>query len=177
MGLTPADLAQLTASYEANMAALRARTLAEGKFSWQMLWSGGAPDTVGSTCPSPLVRNATCAADLRALCSASSPQQVNRTLLYAFAPGGCGGSPDVLPDFDNDLANFLLVRGPYAYLGTGWLGCSHTYLAPAALSVDYGVPSGLCAETAPGSGVFSRDFSKSTVTMDCASWSSTIVMK
>ena len=128
MGLTPADLAQLTASYEANMAALRARTLAAGKFSWQMLWSGGDGNSVGSTCPSPLVRSATCAADLRALCSAASPQQVNRTLLYAFAPGGCSSvNPGSLPDFENDLASFLLIRGAFAYLGTAWVGCSRTF--------------------------------------------------
>ena len=177
MGLTPADLMQLTVSYEANMAALRARTLQAGKFSWQMLWTGGSADSVGSTCPSPLVAKATCAADLRALCSAASPQQQNRTLMYSFAPGGCSAASLAMPDFDNDLAAFLLIRGAYAYLGSAWVGCSHTYSAPAALSVDYGVPSGLCAETAPGSGVFSRDFSAATVRMDCASWTSSITMK
>ena len=177
MGLTPADLQQLTASYEANMAALRARLLAAGKFSWQMLWTGGAADAKGSTCPSPLVRNATCAADLRALCSASSPAQ-SRALMYAFGPGGCSHvNPDALPDLENDLANFLLVRGPYAYLGTAWVGCSRNYFLPPALAVDYGEPSGLCAETAPGSGVFSRDYSKATVTIDCATWTSSIAMK
>jgi hypothetical protein len=177
MGLTPADLQQLTASYETNMAALRARLLAEGKFSWQMLWTGGAADAKGETCPSPLVNNGTCAADLRALCNASSPVQ-SRALMYSFSPGGCSHvNPDALPDLANDLANFLLVRGPYAYLGTGWVGCSRDYFLPPALSVDYGVPSGLCAETAPGSGVFTREYSRATVTMDCATWSSTIAMK
>jgi hypothetical protein len=178
MGLTPADLTQLTASYEATMAALRVRLLAGGRFSWQMLWTGGAADAVGQTCPSPLVRKATCAADLRALCAAGSPQYVNRTLMYAFGPGGCSHvNPDALPDLENDLANFLLVRGPWAYLGTAWVGCSRNYFYPPALAVDYGVPSGLCAETAPASGVFTRDYSGATVTMDCATWTSTITMK
>jgi len=178
MGLTPADLTQLTASYEATMAALRARLLAGGRFSWQMLWTGGLADAVGQTCPSPLVRKATCAADLRALCAAGSPQYVNRTLMYAFGPGGCSHvNPDALPDLENDLANFLLVRGPWAYLGTAWVGCSRNYFYPPALAVDYGVPSGLCAETAPASGVFTRDYSGATVTMDCATWTSTITMK
>ena len=178
MGLTPADLQQLTASYDANMAALRASILAAGKFSWQMLWTGGAADAVGSTCPQPLVQKATCAADLRALCSASSPAQTNRTLMYAFSPGGCSHvNPDALPDLVNDLANFLLVRGPFAYLGTAWVGCSRKYFFPPQLAVDYGVPAGLCAETAPGSGVFSRDFSASIVSMDCNMWNATITMK
>ena len=29
-----------------------------------------------------------------------------------------------------DIANFLLVRGPYAFLGHGWLGCSRKYDVP-----------------------------------------------
>ena len=177
MGLTPADLAQLTAAYDTNMAALRNRTLATGKFSWQMLWTGGAADAKGSTCPGPLVRKGSCAADLRALCAASSPQYNGRAMMYAFSPGACNMDPSVLPDFDNDLANFLLTRGDYSWLGHGWLDCSRKYAFPDALNADYGAAAGLCAETAPGSGVFSRDLAHATVSMDCGSWTSTITMK
>ena len=175
-GMTPADLTAITASYDANMEALKQRTLAEGKFSWQMLWTGGDAAGKGSTCPSPLVKRATCAADLRALCAAGSPAQT-RTMMYAFAPGGCRTDPSHLADFDEDLANFLLVRGDYAFLGHGWLGCSRDYDFPDALNLDYGVPAGLCAETAAGSGVFERNFSKSTVRMDCATYTPTITFK
>ena len=97
--------------------------------------------------------------------------------MYGFAPGGCSGDPSHLADFDNDLASFLLIRGDYAYLGHGWLACSRTYAFPPALSVDYGEATGLCAETAPASGVFTRDLAHATVSMDCATWTSTIVMK
>ena len=51
MGLTTADLTQLTTDYLANMAALRAAVLKAGKFAWQMLWTGGDVDAIGSTCP------------------------------------------------------------------------------------------------------------------------------
>ncbi len=37
MGLTKDDLLQLSASFEANMMALRNRTLKEGKFAWQLM--------------------------------------------------------------------------------------------------------------------------------------------
>jgi hypothetical protein len=76
-----------------------------------------------------------------------------------------------------DLANFLLVRGPYAYLGHGWLGCSQTYEYPDALNADYGEPLGLCAETTAGSGIFLREWSKATVQMDCNTWTPSITMK
>lgn len=50
MGLTSADLLQLTASYNANMLALRNRTLAAGKFAWQLLTSERVPaDPSGCT--------------------------------------------------------------------------------------------------------------------------------
>ena len=76
-----------------------------------------------------------------------------------------------------DLANFLLIRGPYGYLGHGWLGCSQTYEYPDALNADYGEPLGLCTETAAGSGIFAREWSKATVQMDCNTWTPTITMK
>ena len=51
-----------------------------------------------------------------------------------------------------------------------WRGCSRTYLFPPQLHADYGEPSGRCQETASGSGVFTREWSKATVQMDCNSW-------
>ena len=76
-----------------------------------------------------------------------------------------------------DIANFQLIRGPYGYIGSGWQGCSLQYERPALLDRDFGAPLGLCAETAPNSGVFAREFSKSNVTMDCASWTPSFVWK
>ena len=95
----------------------------------------------------------------------------------AHASGRCVGAdgfttsdPKVLPELEADVANFLLTRGRYAWLGHGWRGCSRTYLFPPQLHADYGEPSGRCQETASGSGVFTREWSKATVQMDCNSW-------
>ena len=93
-----------------------------------------------------------------------------------------------------DLAYFLASRGDYAWLGYGWMGCGcgwehggkmpcDIYLRPDALGLDYGTPLGLCKETAEptqaqgGSGIFVREWSKSTVTIDCNQYTSTIKMK
>ncbi len=172
-GLTTNDLVSITNDYNANMEVLQNMTTQKGKFSWQLLWTGG--EGRGSTNPGPLVHNTSCAADLRGLCSATSPAQT-RTMMYAFNTGP-NRDPSVLPQLHQDLANFLLVRGSYAYLGHGWLGCSRDYLFPDELNLDYGEPLGLCAETAPGSGVFTREFTRSTVQMDCATWTPTITWK
>ena len=73
------------------------------------------------------------------------------------------------------LASFLLMRGPYAWIGYAWVGCSKAYVRPKALDTDYGVPVGECEETS--SGVFEREWSKATVKMDCNSWEGTITPK
>ena len=50
---------------------------------------------------------------------------------YAFTPGGCKGDPGTLTDPLQDIANFLLTRGPYAWLGHGTLiPCSSSFLCP-----------------------------------------------
>jgi len=173
-GMTDADLTQITAAYNINMEALKKETLSRGKFSWQMLWTGGKADAKGSTGPGPLVTASACANDLRALCSATSPQYVNRTMMYAFTNRDPSLANHTL--FKADLANFLLTRGDYAYLGHGWLGCSRNYQFPEELNADYGVPvDKLCKETNPG--VFEREWSKASVKMDCSTFAGSITMK
>jgi hypothetical protein len=80
-----------------------------------------------------------------------------------------------------DLAMFLLARGPYAWMGTGWLGCHAPWEIPRPpeLELDYGEPSdAICRETIPGtSGVFVREWTKAHVQMDCGEWQGTVTMK
>lgn len=106
-GMSTADLVSITAAYDANMEVLQEYTLSQGKFAWQMFWTGGSPTSKGSTCPSPLVNKQSCASDLRSLCSPTSPQNQNRTMMYAFSPGGCKTDPSNLTMFKEDLTNFL----------------------------------------------------------------------
>eukprot|EP00928_Gymnodinium_smaydae_P014621 TRINITY_DN15384_c0_g1_i5.p1 TRINITY_DN15384_c0_g1~~TRINITY_DN15384_c0_g1_i5.p1 ORF type:complete len:405 (+),score=26.89 TRINITY_DN15384_c0_g1_i5:232-1446(+) len=166
-------LAQLTRDYRANMEALRRATLAAGRFAWQMLWTGGDETEIGSTCPEPLVKKRSCATDLRSLCSARSPAQT-RAMMYAFSPGGCGADPSIFTSFDQDLANFLLVRGKYAWLGHGWKGASRQYPFPERLNADYGEPLELCHETSLSSNVFVRRWTRASIRMDCNSWKANI---
>ena len=76
-----------------------------------------------------------------------------------------------------ELAGFLLIRGPYAWFGTSWQGCSHEYPFPPLLNSDFGEPQGVCAETKAGSGVWTREWSKASVKMDCSTGTPTITMK
>jgi len=178
MGLTPAQQEQIGASYLVNMNVVYEKVLALGKFSWQQMWNGqNNPNDKNGCCTSPLVRQGSqCAPALRSLCSATSPAQT-RLMHYAFAPGGCRTDPGNLTDPLQDIVNFQLIRGPYALLGHGWLGCSRDYTVPEQFGWDFGEPTELCHETASGSGIFTRDWTKATVQMDCNTWTPTITLK
>jgi len=124
-GMTQDDLTHITDAYNENMEALKKETLSRGKFSWQMLWTGGKADAKGGTAPGPLVTAANCAPNLRALCSADSPQHNNRTMMYAFSNRDPSLANHSL--FMADLSNFLLTRGDYAYVGHGVSGCAYLF--------------------------------------------------
>ena len=176
-GLQLDDWARITAAYHANMDALRQRTLAAGKFAWQLLWTGGRETGVGSTCPEAIVSQRNCAAQLRSLCSMEAPPQT-RAMMYAIGPKGCGADPSNLSTVKQDLANFLLIRGKFAWMGHGWKGCSKNYPFPPEFDLDYGVPvDQICKETATNSSIFVREWSNAHVKMDCGKWESTITMK
>ena len=210
--------AAITEAYHQNMDALRTKTLAAGKFAWQLMWTGGAVDGVGNTCPHSIVSQKGCAAELRSLCNETAPPQT-RAMMYAIN----AHRPNVMPEVKQDLANFLLIRGPFAWLGHGWKGRSQEYPFPPEFNLDYvslrrkpqkthstrarcllltqkastllpvrislslsharglitqGEPvDKVCKETAPNSGIFTREWSKASVQMDCATWTPTIKMK
>ena len=50
-------------------------------------------------------------------------------------------------------------------------------MRPPEVDVDYGEPLGFCAETAPGSSVWSREYTKYSVSLDCASFTATLAPK
>jgi hypothetical protein len=175
LGLTTANWSQITDSYRVNMDALRNATLTAGKFAWQLMWTGGLDTGVGGTVPRPIVEQGGCASQLRTLCSADSPSQT-RAMMYALGTEKIIGPPRPT-QLHQDLANFLLIRGPYAWLGHGWEGCNRDYPFPYEFTLDYGKPLGLCAETGANSGIFTRKWTNVDVTMDCNSWAPSMSWK
>lgn len=157
------DIAWTTAMTDAWCAvrhrAFEAARLAGGWF-WQMF-------SLQSTPAQPQ-----CAAALRAMCAAgASSPFYNATTMHSLS-----GDHVKLPNFAQDLAVFLLLRGPFAWLGFGWSGCGNEVAFPEPLSRDYGTPVGFCEETAPGSGVFARRWTKATVQMDCNAYIGNVTM-
>lgn len=168
MGLGQDDTTALTAAWRATFGAIYDVMDAAGAYAYLGFTNVGTPGP------------ADIRASLEQLCAqGSGGAQYNAAALYLLTtPRECC-PPDrntTLTQFAEDLAWFQLVRGPWSYIGYGWEWCALGD-APPALSLDYGDPIGTCAETAPGSGVFVRDFQRSTARFDTTTYTGTIVMK
>lgn len=174
MGMSPADVSAMTDAWLANQEAWRTAVWNAGGFEWFMFY-GGQQTAPGWSQTDP---QSTCAPFMRTNCGASSPSQAGYLFFGYSRVTHQQAWP--LPSPTQDLAAFLLVRGPYAAFGYGWTGCAdanHPFTRPADLDVDYGEPVGFCAETASGSGIFTREWTKATITLDCNAFNATIVMK
>ena len=76
------------------------------------------------------------------------------------------------------------MRGDFAWLGYGFLGCGgvdhpikDNYTQPACFSEDYGEAKGTCKAVSGKAGVFEREYSHATVNVNCNTWTGTIKMR
>eukprot|EP01050_Picozoa_sp_SAG11_P027781 SAG11_NODE_7169_length_1184_cov_1.329032_1_plen_237_part_00 len=185
-GATATDIAAQVEAYKTSMLALKEKVLSLGGF-WMQLMSGGAFRLAPTAkclpkCNVPAPAD-TCTAALRELCvganRSATPESWNFLQFYVIP------NPRVLSaeNFTDLTAEFLLTRGPHAVIGYSWHGCTRggdkRSYAPFAAewSEDFGVPSAACAETSPGSGIFTRAYSNATITWDCAKGHGEIVRK
>lgn len=175
MGLSHADVRAITAGWQQTLSQVHAAALEAGRWIYQLFRTVGAPPRAAEEC----------AAYFRDACRADSQAQLSATL---FSFSGAQSRP--LPSPTDDVAAFLLTRGPYGWIGFGWVGCvscnltaedprglcdpAGTYERPSELDADYGEPRELCAETSTSSRVFAREWSKAHVSFDCNSWKGTI---
>ena len=154
LGLGADELAAAAAAYESNFAYVYAELTRRGAYTEQQFTRAGPPGSSDS-----------CARTLRQLCPAPPP---------ALLVDMDDGRPEL------SMALYLLARGEYGFFGHTWAGgCQNEDggMPPevpnpawhaALFDADYGVPTGLCAETAPGSQVFTRAWTKAVVTINCA---------
>lgn len=155
--------------------------LTNGKFCWQMFRDAdnNPPRTVGAV---SRPTNTTCATWMRKSCAKSYDKvALMMTPSSDFFPPVPGARPGtIFPKpysfhwLKQQLAAFLLIRGPHAFFGTGWgVGLVHEW--NALYDIDFGVPvakkndnDGVCQEINPN--VFYRAWTKYNVTLDCNKW-------
>ena len=100
MGLEQADTTAITDAWRANMLAIQKAVIQNGGFVWQYFFPVATP-AKGDP--------AACAAFFRDACAVNSPTYTSTAFLQYT-------DPHVYPltAFKEDLATFLLVRGPHA---------------------------------------------------------------
>jgi len=158
-GLTTQDIDQLMNAWSATLEATFTALIKNNAFVWQLI-----TDTLGRN----NFTRPQCTQWLQQNCGPNSPL-LQRPFEFGFT------MPIPLTSVEQDVAMFLLTRGPYAWIGYGWMGCGGPWVRPPQVDVDYGMPTSDCKETQTG--IFTREYSKATVTMDCPNWKATIKMK
>jgi hypothetical protein len=114
-GLTKEESEYIHGNHTRNMAACQAAIVDNGGFNWQLLKTTGTPSA------------SQCAEKIRASCNESSLEQT-AAMMYKITYNFTGNYTGVaLTQFPMDLGFFLLTRGPYAWLGYGWMGCGCKY--------------------------------------------------
>ena len=175
MGLSTKDVGDITAGLQQSLTALAAEAAKHGSYV--------VPSYAGDSMSTRSANHTQCAERMRQGCSPGAPPfgPFVFTVRGNAVPGG-GWSPI---DVELDLAYYLILRGPYAWIGSGYIlgwGLSHSWneATQRQLSIsdfdgwlkdwgsrDFGLPKGQCTETAAGSEVFVREWSHVTATLDC----------
>ena len=139
---------------------------------------------------------ATCTRWLRAACVPSAPLG-KLPLMHPFSVTKKGAFSK-LPSVTQDLASFLLTRGPFAWMGHEWGGCNTgtpllrcsciaaqraddarsvaDFYYPPILNEDFGVPLTDDCRERGSSAAFERQWSNAKVSVDCTTLSGRIDM-
>ena len=182
MGLNAQDVSNIAGNWTLTAAMAEQAVLKHGGFTWgaSSLFVGtGARVAAMDKSGLGQVWRDTCAQDLRARCVPNDPWAAG-ALLHELTRKTFT-DPFPLPYVEQDVASFLLLRGPYAWIGHNWMGCpaitqNAASLRPAQLDVDMvGEPvDANCHETEPNSGVFVREWTGAHVELNCTSFVATI---
>ena len=183
-GSTAQEIQVHVAAYLANMRRLEHALVDHGGF-WQGLVDHGegrgmgrGPQIrpLGKDCYNDC-RNVTadqCADTLRSEWCVAEPAPWARPTSYLMRPPEAAVAGDRATQA---TAQFLLTRGPFAWIGFfDWQSLAN-WPRPPEWDTDFGTPDGPCAEMGQGTGVFTRSWSKAVVTWDCLSARGQITMK
>ena len=182
-GMSHDEVLTMQADWRKTMDAANAAVIEAGGYTWRLFYNNW-------TCANSPFQKHECAEYMNLVCSPEAPLE-KHALFYGFSGmTGCSGpnadgaaaaaAPPPVPGHDpiidkiQHLASFLLIRGPYAWIGWAWLGCGHLPYRPKELDVDYGTPLETCHPVEGEEGVFVREYTKASVRVDCSRWEATI---
>lgn len=117
MGLSDADVADITRGWLAGMTAAQDAIARAGGYTWSRI---PGQDNANAEPVMAGPDAASCLSVLRSACTPASPW-LRAPLLFGVHMGADGKSP---PHVTADVATFLLARGPWAWMGAGYWGLS-----------------------------------------------------
>lgn len=176
MGLSDEDVRDITLAWNETMGAVQQSILDAGGYTWSLM----AGQQNANAMPR-LLKRSTCALQLRAACAGGASEQDWQSNAHLVGLTVSNGTQ--LTQLEEDVAFFLLVRGPFAWLGFGQWGMTWPFNAepahgelpplphgvprPPLIDRDFGEPiDELCKETRDG--VFQRLWSRGgIVELDC----------
>ena len=162
MGLSEAAVVDITRGWLDTMTRAQEAIVAAGGYTWSLI-----PGQDNADASPVMLTKGTCAARLREACKDGGAWETV-PLLMGLTPG--------LASVSIEVAAFLAMRGSHAWLGWGEWGLTWppTVPFPPELRAEYGLPLGRCVEH-PKVGVFVRRWSLANVTVDCNSFTGSIV--
>lgn len=112
---THQDMLQLTAAFQLVQDRLFKQLIAMGGFTWTMTSSNSQIDQIR-------LQNDTakCTEILQTYCQWFGP--ANQSAVIYYVNGG-----DAMVQAERYVAEFLLTRGDFAWLGYGWIGCTDSF--------------------------------------------------
>eukprot|EP01051_Picozoa_sp_SAG22_P013847 SAG22_NODE_1605_length_4014_cov_1.785696_1_plen_426_part_00 len=179
-GYSGTVIAEQVVAYKESIKQMTEAVLARGGFYWQLIQQ----NVLHTEPPLNNMTSDKCTALFRKLC-VPSPVGHMRMQMYNIEIGRKPNwnTPLGTATFTANTIEFLLTRGPYALLGYAWDGC---FAAPTPRAkewtMDVGEPVASragqsCFETAVGSGVFAREWTKANITWSCHAQSGAISLK
>jgi len=164
MGLSDQDVAAITKGWLYNMEIVQQEILKARGYTWSLI-----PGQDNANAQPILVNATNCKSYMQTACVKNNG--------YLLAPLLSGLSYNTtlneFPFLHQQVASFLLMRGPHAFLGFGEWGMEWPENVPFPDLVwkkDFGVP---IDETCSGLGfenIYQRRYSKATVKIDCDNW-------
>jgi len=164
MGLSDEDVADITNGWLSNMRTVQEAILRAGGYTWSLI-----PGQSNANAQPDIISAENCAAKVRPACALSSPY-IESPMLHGVTTNNIG------QNVQQQVAAFLLMRGPYAWIGWGQWGMvwdPSVALPKEIWNVEYGDPIDPRCSEGPA-GVFHRGYTAASVTLDCNTWSAYI---